>query len=88
MGPAGEAFSSSFSMVEDTNGGMIIGSIESGSLLEEFGFQNGDLITSVNDKMLKADIQVLVNELQNSNEVRVKLIRDGKPWKIFLKYKG
>ncbi len=89
MGAAGEAFSSSFSMVEDPsgNGGVILSGIENDSLMDQFGFQNGDVVKSVNDSMLKGDSKVMINELQNSDEVRVKVIRNGKPWKIFLKYK-
>ncbi|WP_416879338.1 type II secretion system protein N [Litorimonas sp.] len=50
--------------------------------LEEFGLQSGDIVTAINGNSLlqsQPDLQGLITNLKNANQVKLDILRDGRP---------
>lgn len=60
--------------------GVLFDNMDSGSLFERFGFQNGDIVTELDDIKLTGLIQAvqLIKNLRNSEHLIIGLLRNGK----------
>ena len=64
--------------------GFMINDIVPGSLYEEIGLQNGDIISKVNGRMVSSPQQAMTmySELQNAPTISIELIRAGVPQQV------
>lgn len=86
MNEAYESMASTIDVLEvkDDDGnllGLTTPDMESISVLNELGFKNGDVLVSVNNERVTSQDQMaeLANKYQNSNVVRVGILREGQP---------
>ncbi len=63
------------------NVGFRIVNIQSGSIYEDLGLKEGDVIKKVNGRSIRSPSQAMkaYRELQNSNHFKVQVVREGKP---------
>ncbi len=64
--------------------------IEKGSLIEKMGIREGDVIYSVNGRVLRGldDVLYFLNSIYKLNEIRLGIIRNGKRNSLIFKIKG
>ncbi len=75
--------------IDNQVNGFKIFSINQGTILGRIGFQNGDVITQVNDTSLKLPDQgfALYQALQDEREIRINLLRGSNPCTINVRIK-